>query len=68
MIEEIIKIPVFMVNEDAKKFLEFQKHYDLISILLKNEVYNMKYGNVQLNFSDGNLMSVTKNETIWKKS
>ena len=64
---EIIKIPVYMIDEDARKFLLFQEHYDLITLLLENKIYEMKNGSITLHFDgDCAVRKIESNKVLFK--
>jgi hypothetical protein len=66
MKDEIIKIPVYMVNEDAKRFLEFQEHYDFFSLLIDKKVHQQKGASITLNIDNkGRIGSITRNDVLY---
>ena len=52
MNKEIIKIPVYMLDEDARKFLEFQEHYDFFSLLIEKKIHLQKGAAITLNIDN----------------
>lgn len=65
---ETIEIAVYMPDEDAKKFLEFQKHYQIFSILLEKGVFNQKNASISLNFdSNGVLQTIQRADFLYAK-
>lgn len=59
---------VILTPEDVKLFEEFNKHYQSINILLKSGALKLTYGKVILNFNDGLLMGVTKEESLYRRT
>lgn len=65
---ETIEIAVYMPDEDAKKFLEFQKHYSVFNILLEKGVFNQKNASISLNFdSNGVLQTIQRADFLYAK-
>jgi hypothetical protein len=65
---DIIKIPVFMLNEEAKKFLLFQEHYDTFSTMLEKGVFNIKNGSAKINFDhNGVVTTIERNDIIYNR-
>ena len=61
-------IPVYIPNEEATKFLLFQKHYELFELMEKIGALNVKYGKCVINFKDGVVENVTKEEIVYKRT
>jgi hypothetical protein len=60
------RIPVFMPDAEVKKFLVFQKHYEPISILVDNGVFEQKNATILLDFDkDGVLKSVRRQDYLF---
>lgn len=57
-----------MLNEDAKKFLLFQEHYETFNLLIKSNVFDVKNGKVELHFdSIGKLQSIHRADILYDK-
>lgn len=55
------KVSIELSEEEAAKFLKFQEHYDLFSVLLDGGAFNTRSGYVSLMFNgDGRLMEIRK--------
>jgi len=64
--EEIIKIPVYMLDSDAKLFLEFQEHYDFFKLLIDKKVHLQKGAGIVLNIDyKGQIGSITRNDVLY---
>lgn len=61
------KIAIFVPDNEAKQFLLFQKHYNLFDALDKSGALNISYGNCVINFANGHVQSISKNEVVYKK-
>jgi len=60
------KIPVFMPDEEVKQFLIFQKHFEPISLLVNNGVFEQKNATILLDFDkDGVLKSVRRQDFLF---
>lgn len=58
------KIAIFIPDDEAKQFLVFQKNYTLFQEMEKQQVFDIKYGEVTLHFQDGVLDFLTKKEVF----
>jgi hypothetical protein len=66
--QEIIKIPVYMLNDEAKKFLLFQEHYDTFSTLLDKGVFNIKNGSAKINFDhNGVITTIERADMLYNR-
>lgn len=64
----IQKIPIFIPNDEAEKYMLFLKHYDLFTLLLKRDVFNQKNASVTLDFDNsGILSSVRRTDILYSK-
>lgn len=63
---EIIKIPVFMIDEEAKKFIEFQQHYEFFRLLIDKKVHLQKGAAITLHVDNkGQIGSITRNDVLY---
>lgn len=60
-------ITIFISESDAIKWQQFQKNYEIINILMAKGIFDIKYGKATLNFAQGQLKNVTKEEIVWHK-
>ena len=59
-------IAIFIPDEDAKKFLLFQEHYNLFSLLLERNVFNQKNCAITLHFdSQGKLQVIQRADYLY---
>ncbi len=57
-----------MPDEDVKKFLVFQEHYDVFSLLLDRGVFNIRNGSAALHFdANGILQAVQRADYIYSR-
>ncbi len=60
------KIAIYIPDEEAKKFLLFQQHYELFTLLLDKKVFEQKNASVILNFDHlGDLQTIERNDFLW---
>ena len=62
-----LTIPIYMTEEDAKKFLLFQKYYNVFRTMDEKGVFDIQYGKATLNFAMGELQNVVKEEIVYHK-
>lgn len=61
-------IPIFIPNEEAKRFLIFQQYYEPVSLLIDKKVFEQKNATVLLDFDHlGILQSVRRNDILYSK-
>jgi len=62
------QITLFLIPEEAVKFKEFQKHYELFMLLLEKGVFQQKNAAVTLHFDpDGTLRTIQRADVLYKK-
>ena len=54
-------------DEDARKFIEFQKRYELFDILEKTGAFNLAYGKIVFNVANGIVQNIQKEEVVYKR-
>jgi 3'-phosphoadenosine 5'-phosphosulfate (PAPS) 3'-phosphatase len=64
---EITYTTVDLTDADAKKFLLFQKYYDLFAILDAKKALDIGFGKVIINIAWGEVQNVVKEEVVYKK-
>jgi hypothetical protein len=63
-----IEVAVYLPDEDAKKFLLFQQHYDLFSLLLERGVFDQTKSSIILDFDHhGTLQSIRRNDFLYAR-
>ena len=62
---ELKTITVFLTEDEAKQFLKFQKHRNLIGLLESIKAFDIRGGSVTLHFrEDGTIRCVDKKEVF----
>ncbi len=61
------QITIFLTPPDAELFRSYQQFHATFALLVKQGVFDIKYGKAVLNFSNGELQTITKEETVWHK-
>jgi hypothetical protein len=57
---------IFLIPEEAKKFLEFQKNYKSFMLLLEKGVFNIRNGAAVINFdSNGQISTIDRNDVLY---
>lgn len=67
MMEDMDKIPIFIPDEEAKKFLIFQEHYDIFVAMQAADAFSVGWGKVVLNFANYELQNVVREEVAWRR-
>lgn len=60
-------VPVYMTLTDVELFKLFQKNYDKFAILASKGVFGIQTGKATLNFHNGELQTIEKQEIVWHK-
>ena len=60
-------VTVFLTQEDVDKFVQFQKHYELFTIMNEKKVFDVGFGKVIFNIAFGEVQNIVKEEIVWKK-
>jgi 3'-phosphoadenosine 5'-phosphosulfate (PAPS) 3'-phosphatase len=63
----ILTTPVQMTDEDVRKFLLFQKYYDIFKKLDEAKAFDILYGKVIMNISGGVIQNIVKEEVVYHK-
>lgn len=62
------EITIFATDDTAKKFLLFQKYFDIFNVLLENNIFEQKKATIALNFDhNGILQSVQRADFLYTK-
>ena len=62
---QLIKIEIS--TTEAIMFRNFMKYHDLFLVLQKNGILDMQFGKCTLNFANGMLQNVVKEEVVYRK-
>lgn len=66
--EKKIEVAVYLPDEQAKQFLLFQQHYDVLSILIDSGALDVRNGSVVLHFSpEGELKAVNRADYLYSE-
>ncbi len=63
----IVTTPIYITEEEAKRFILFQKYYNLFKTLDEKNVFDIQFGKCTLNFAFGEVQNVIKEEVVYKK-
>ena len=58
---------LILTNEEAELFKSYMKHHDLFLTMELTGVFDIQYGKAVLNFSQGILQNIQKDETVWRR-
>lgn len=63
-----IEVAVYMPDEEAKQFLLFKEHYEIVKVLLDKGIFDIRNGSVSLHF-DGNgvLQTIQRADILYSK-
>lgn len=61
------QITIFLTTPEAILFRDFQKYHDLFVVLQRNGILDMQFGKCTLNFANGALQNVVKEEVVYRK-
>ena len=56
---------IYLTDIDARKFLLFQKHYELFDAMEQSKALDVKYGKITLNILQGKLQNIVKEEIVY---
>jgi len=63
-----IEVAVYLPDEDVKKFILFQKHYELFSLLLVKGVFEQKNAAISLHFDqNGVLQTIQRADFLYSR-
>ncbi len=63
--QQVATTTVYLSEIEARQFLDFQKHYDLIGLLNSINAFDLKSGYVTIHFDKvGNIKGVDKHEVF----
>ena len=63
----ILTTPVQMTDEDIRKFLLFQKYYDIFTELEKNKALEIDFGKVTLNIHSRQIQNIVVEQVVYKR-
>ena len=61
------QVTIFLTPPDAELFKSWQEFHSTFKLLCEKGVFDTKYGKVTLNFANGQLQTITKEEIIFHR-
>lgn len=61
-------VTIFLDPQDAKLFIEFQRNHALFELLVAHRVFDIGYGKITMNFANGEIQTISRDEVIYKKN
>tara|TARA_R110000868_G_scaffold86958_1_gene243522 strand:- start:11671 stop:11889 length:219 start_codon:yes stop_codon:yes gene_type:complete len=66
--DNLPKIAVYIPDEEAQKFLLFQRYYEQFSLLVDSGVFDVRNGSVVLHYDkSGGLMAINRADVLYSK-
>ena len=63
------EVTITLSNTDIEKFKQFMKEYNKITILQESGLFEIKNGQIIIDFSNtGDIMSINLSRKLWKRS
>ena len=62
------QVTIFLTHQDAELFKSFNQFHKTFELLCKSGAFDIKFGKAILNFANGELQNITKEEIVWKKT
>jgi len=60
------KIPIYIADDEAVKFLLFQEYYETFMVLINSRVFDVRNGSVTLNFDkNGTLKTINRSDILY---
>ena len=63
----ILTTPVNLTDEDARKFILFQKYYDIFTELEKNKAFDIEFGKITLNVCNRQIQNIVVEQVVFKR-
>ena len=60
-------VTIILTETDANRWKQFQQNYDNFMLLVNKGVFDIKTGKATLNFLNGQLQMIDRQEVIWHK-
>lgn len=61
-------IPVYMPDEEARKYLIFKENYNMICLLIEKNVFSQKSAAITLNFDgQGSLQTIERRDYLFNR-
>lgn len=63
-----LEVAVYIPDDDVGKFMEFQQHYEIFSLLLDRKVFEQKNCTIKLNFDNkGTLQTIEREDYLYSR-
>lgn len=60
------KIAIYVPDEDAKKFLLFQEHFNAFNLMVKHGVFDVRNGSVTMHFDKtGDVKAINRSDVLY---
>lgn len=59
-------VTIILTNIEAEKWKEFQKNYELFTVMQDKGVFKIEFGKVILNIAYGNVQNMVVESMVWK--
>ena len=60
-------VAIYVTDEEAKRFVMFQKHYAIIGLLDSVGAFDIKSGSIKLNFNDKGMISTIEKNEVYRQ-
>lgn len=68
IMNNITTVTLLLPEEEAKKWVMFQKYYDVFSLIMDRKVFEIKGGSATLHFdAEGQLQAINRSDTLWNR-
>lgn len=61
------EVTIILTTPEAMMFREFQQFHATFALLVEKGVFDIQFGKATLNFQQGQLQNITKEEIVWRK-
>lgn len=62
------EVTIILTTPEAMMFREFQQFHATFVLLVEKGVFDIQFGKATLNFQQGQLQNITKEEIVWRKA
>lgn len=62
------EVTIILTTPEAVLFRDFQQFHATFALLVQKGVFDIQFGKATLNFQNGELQNVTKEEIVWRKT
>lgn len=62
------EIAIYLTQDEAEEFKEFQKHYEIFTLLINKNVFDQKNSSVTMHFDhQGTLRTIQRADVLYSK-